>query len=100
MEFDQLKLVGGLSAFFLLFGFGCWLLLQTATMGDGPADADFFGELCIVTPASGTKPLTPCIACVALSHQLVSQTLTLGPTAFALPGISAYAEPLTIGEQP
>lgn len=98
MKFDQLKLVGGLSAFFLLFGFGCWLLLQTATMGDSPADADFFGELCI-TPASSTKSLTPCIACVALSNQLVSQTLTLGPAALALPGISAYAEPFTIGEQ-
>ncbi|ABE49479.1 MULTISPECIES: hypothetical protein [Methylobacillus] len=98
MEFDQLKLVGGMSAFFLLLGFGCWLLLQTATMGDGPAGADFFGELCIVAPASSTKPLTPCIACVALSHQLVSQTLTLGPAALALPGISAYTEPLSLGD--
>ncbi|MCB5190045.1 hypothetical protein LG198_04790 [Methylobacillus arboreus] len=99
MQFEQLKLVGGLSGGFLLFGFLCWLLLQTATMDDTPADMDFIGELCTVISTPSADTLMPCTACVALSHQLVSQKLMLGPVAFALPGISAYADHFITGEQ-
>ncbi|WP_334106525.1 hypothetical protein [Methylobacillus sp.] len=88
MQFEQLKLVGCLSGFFLLLGFGCWLLLQTATM-DGAADgADFIGEFCTVAESEGSTSLTPCIACMTIPPQLISQPLTLGPVIYTLPAMS------------
>ena len=98
MEFDQLKLVGGLSAFFLLFGVGCWLLLQTATMGDNPADQDFFGEVCTIIDNSRSST-SPCAACVALSHQLISQASLIGPLVYGLPGINTNFESTMTGAQ-
>lgn len=88
MQFEQLKLVGGLSGFFLLLGFGCWLLLQTATMDDSVDGADFIGEFCSVADSASTTSLTPCIACMAVPPQLISQPFTLGPLIYALPAMS------------